>query len=301
MPTGVSGPPAVMSMRPDRLLTPPSVCPSVELMTNAPVVFIVPTPDSAIEPEAPVAVRLTAPPPSMVMGPVILIVPPLVTERSPPPLLIPASVKAPLLVSATSPLVVLTALTLPTAFAPFSVCPVTELVVSVPEVLSRPPPDSVMATVPTRLIAPPPAAATVPVMPIGPALLTVMLPPPALLIAASVSAPVFANAMLPLAALVALKLPIALAPFSVCPPLELVVNVPGRTSGADCVSVPPADSDALPVAVIPVVTVGSSKPAAILRLVALENTKLPLLALPCRLTTLFPSGPPASDTLPPCA
>ena len=60
-------------------------------------------------------------------------------------------------------LVLFVALNVPTVLAPFSVWPVTELVVSVPVVLMRPAPLSVMAPeapLIVRLIAPPPAAAT---------------------------------------------------------------------------------------------------------------------------------------------
>ena len=63
------------------------------------------------------------------------------------------------LVSAMLPLAVLVALKVPTVFAPFSVWPVTELVVNVPVVLTRPAPLSVIepeAPVAVRFTAPPP-------------------------------------------------------------------------------------------------------------------------------------------------
>src|SRR5207302_7761477 len=103
--------------------------------------------------------------------------------------------------------------------------PPTELVVSVPVVLTKPAPPSLSAPEPVRVTAPPPPAVTDPVSASAPVLFTVTLPPPLSLILVSVSgAAVFVRLTFPLVVFVALKLPTVLAPFSAVPPTELVDN-----------------------------------------------------------------------------
>src|SRR5438067_7448358 len=90
--------------------------------------------------------------------------PPLLVVMVTPPLaLIPDTVSVPEFVRLTLPLLEFVALKLPTVFAPSSVCPPEEDVVSVPEVLRAPAPDSLIAPDAARLIAPAPVV-TAPVI-----------------------------------------------------------------------------------------------------------------------------------------
>src|SRR5207253_1102774 len=100
-----------------------------------------------------------------------------------------------------------------------------EVVVSRPEVLTSPAPDSWRPAVAVKVTAPPLPAPTVPVMPMT-KLLTVTLPPPLWLMPVMVRGALSLRDTLPLVVLVALKLQTALAPVRVVPPIELVVSVP---------------------------------------------------------------------------
>ena len=114
-------------------------------------------------------------------------------------------------------------------YVPLSVVPPTELVVRVPVVFTIPATLSVIAPaapVAVRFTAPPPAAAIVPVMLSAPALFTVTLPPPVLLMPVTVSGlAVLVNDTLPLVEFVALNPVTMFALPSVVPVAELVVSV----------------------------------------------------------------------------
>src|SRR6185437_15240280 len=125
----------------------------------------------------------------------------------------------------TLPPVVFVALKLLTTFAPPSVVPPTELVVSVPVVLISPEPFSEIAPVSVSVTFPAPAL-TVPVIVVPPALFTATVPPPVWLIPVVVSAAPFVRLMLPLVVFVALKLLTRFAPPRIASPTELVVRVP---------------------------------------------------------------------------
>src|SRR5205823_96204 len=128
--------------------------------------------------------------------------------------------------SDTSPDVLLAALKLPAVFAPPSVVPPAELVVSSPVVLTRPPPLSLSVMLAVRLTAPPPAP-TVPVSDSAPVWLTLTAPPPAWPIPVSAyTTPFRSSDTSPDVLLAALKLPTVFAPPSVVPPTELVVRIP---------------------------------------------------------------------------
>ena len=125
------------------------------------------------------------------------------------------------------------ALKVPTVFAPLSVCPLTELVVSVPVVLISPTPLWVIepdAPMAVRLTAPLPAATIVPVIAINPVLLTVTLPPPDWFTPVIVKdVALLVRAMFPLV-FVALKLVTALPlPVRLMPPFDLMVRNPETT------------------------------------------------------------------------
>src|SRR5205807_615917 len=110
------------------------------------------------------------------------------------------------------------------ALPPFRVVPPTEVMVSVPVVLSRPAPDSLMMALLVRLMGPGPPD-TVPVMLIAPVLPTVTLPPPVSLMLPRVSGlAVLVSLLLPLELLPALRSATVFAPFSGVPPTELVVS-----------------------------------------------------------------------------
>src|SRR5438067_1714315 len=99
------------------------------------------------------------------------VLPVLVTMVVPPVSLIPVMLsRVAVFVRLTLPLVTFVALNAPTVFAPPSVVPPTEVVVSVPVVPKRPPPDSV--------IAPPDATVIDPDVVVTAALTTVLFPDP---------------------------------------------------------------------------------------------------------------------------
>ena len=181
----------------------------------------------------PLAVRLILPLAAVPIGPVVVSVPVLLTTTLPfaAVLLMPEIVKAAVFVKAmlpATPTPALAALKTATVLAPLSVWPATELVVSVPVVDTRPPPLSVMlpaTPVAVRFTAPPAVVDTLPVTLMAPALVTVSVPPPTLLMRATFSVPLLFSATLPPPVLVALKPVTVLALFSVVPPTELAVRV----------------------------------------------------------------------------
>src|SRR5437764_8238991 len=127
------------------------------------------------------------------------------------------------LASGMAPEVLLLALKVPTVLAPPRVVPPAELVNKVPVVLSVPP-TSLMMPLAVRLIVPP-SALTPPVRVRAPVLLIVIPPPPGWMIPVTVKgAAVLVSEMAPPVVFVALKLAIALAPPSVVPPAEVVIN-----------------------------------------------------------------------------
>lgn len=142
--------------------------------------------------------------------------------------LMPVIVRVDVLVSVMPPLVVLLeAVKLPTVFAPVSVVPVTELVVSKPVVLIRPRPVSVIEPpFSVRLTAPPPVAVIVPVMLMLPVLVTVTLPPPELLMPVTFNGlATLVSSTLPLPVLMTLNPVTVFALFNMVPPAELVVSI----------------------------------------------------------------------------
>src|SRR5439155_1318870 len=170
------------------------------------------------------AVRLMLPVAAVVIAPVVVTAPVLVTATLPPPVsLIPVIVSGlAVFVRLTSPLVVFVALKRATVLAPFSVCPVTELVVSVPPVLKSPPPPSVIALPELAVIDPPLTAAFTASGP--PVAVSVTTPvPPAVTGAPIVSAVLAVRLMLPVAAVV-------IAPVVVTAPVLVTATLPPPVS-----------------------------------------------------------------------
>jgi len=155
------------------VLAPFRVVPPIETVVNVPVVLTRPTPVSL---KMPVELRLTLPPKFAETVPVKVRAPVFETMMLPPPLSVMVVKISGLdvLIREMLPEVVLTAVNVPTALAPFNTVPLADRVSSVPVVLIRPGPDSRMFAVDLRVTLPPPVADTVPLMTMPPVLSTVI-------------------------------------------------------------------------------------------------------------------------------
>src|SRR5207302_1648428 len=144
--------PVLVASKLPTVFAPSRVVPPADLVDSGPVVL---TSVLQLSPIAPLAVKLTAP--SAASVPVRLSAPVLLIATLPPPdSPMPVSVSVPAaLVSDTSPDVMLVALKLPTVFALLRVVPPTDVVDSVPIVLTAADPLSLMAPLDCSVTVPP--------------------------------------------------------------------------------------------------------------------------------------------------
>ena len=154
---------------------------------------------------------------------------------------LPDSVIAPPAVASIAPDALLTA-------ALTSRSPPVESSVTVPAPPAVTTPPIVSVAVAVRLMPPLAAVVTAPVVVSGPVLLTLMPPPLSLMPVIVSGLAVSLRLIAPLVALVALKLPTVLAPFSVWPLVELVVSRPlvPKAPLPDSVIAPPAVASIAP-------------------------------------------------------
>ena len=213
---------------------------------------------------------------SAAITPVTFTLPVLFTEIAPTPVCAMPAIDngAPVFVKEIAPPLLLTAVKLEIALAPFKVWPLAEFVVNAlplinPETLS----DNAPLVVNETLFAP---AAMLPVMLISPVLFNSTSPLPVCEMPVTVrGAAVLVNVIKPPLLLVALKLVTVFVPFKVSPPTELTVNKPPLTK-------PEPLSATTPVEVNEIAFVPAVMPPVILMSPALftETLPVPLCEIP---------------------